>query len=229
MAAATNPARELTLPVFARLGTTEVQLGVLTLSTDADPAVEISTEQLSQAGRVLTPALTGEHTAPPTGRETIWVRTEVGVIQAMDLPLAESIQDRLNKGYLQRVNQDGTAYLPPAGQQPLTRPAGKARKADWVGYLVRRHGLPPDDAEAMTIQDLIDKADQLDAGAPPAAPGAHDPAGENPPLEPTQHGPLQRPPTAANKTAWVEWAVAAHGLDRADAEGKTVAELQTLS
>ena len=44
------------------------------------------------------------------------------------------------------------------GQEPeVTRPAHSAAKAEWVGYAVRAHGMTPDDAEALTKADLIER------------------------------------------------------------------------
>jgi hypothetical protein len=84
----------------------------------------------------------------------------------MTLPLPKPMQQQLTKGYLRRVNQDGTPYRqyepePAAGDgdqpPPAEPPAGSALKAEWVGYAVRAHGMKPDDAEAMTKQDLVER------------------------------------------------------------------------
>ncbi|MFB7288981.1 hypothetical protein [Actinacidiphila glaucinigra] len=109
--------------------------------------------------------------------ETIYVRGEGGGIHAMDLPLPEPIQERLTKGMLQRVNEDGSPYNPPAepapddpghkpgqvpapGQQvpglPTTEPAKNAGKAEWVGWAVVK-GATPEEADGMTRGDLIEK------------------------------------------------------------------------
>jgi len=97
----------------------------------------------------------------------MYLRGEGGSIIGMDLPLAEGIADRLTKGYLKRVNADGSPYVEPSARDATTggsdltsgrtpRPAQSATKAEWVGYAVHAVGMSPDDAEAMTKQDLID-------------------------------------------------------------------------
>lgn len=94
---------------------------------------------------------------PPTERETIHVLTESGTVQAMDLPLHESIQARMDRGVLRRVNEDGSPY---EGEPELVKPAASASKAEWVRWAVRHpdesRRMSPDDAEAATKQDLID-------------------------------------------------------------------------
>lgn len=96
-------------------------------------------------------------------RETGWFRGAGGVTWEMNLPLAEGMADQLTKGYLTRVNADGSPYAepaaagePPAGE-PEQPPAVNAPKANWIGYAVRVHQVRPDDAEAMTKHDLIEK------------------------------------------------------------------------
>jgi TATA-binding protein-associated factor Taf7 len=89
----------------------------------------------------------------------VFIRGEGGSIFKMDLPLHETIQDRLLKGYLTRVNEDGSSYV--EGQDetpalPTERPAISASKATWVGWAVHE-GMTPDDAEALTKTDLIEK------------------------------------------------------------------------
>ncbi|MFJ8109985.1 hypothetical protein [Streptomyces sp. NPDC096132] len=108
--------------------------------------------------------------------ETIHLRGEGGGIHAMDLPLPEPIEERLRKGMLQRVNEDGTPYVeapaeetegptgvgqvPAPGQQvpglPLTEPAKTANKPEWVGWAVVK-GADPEEADGMTKADLIEK------------------------------------------------------------------------
>jgi hypothetical protein len=119
-------------------------------------------------------------------RETGHFLCEGGSVIEMDLPVSEAIAERITKGMIRRVNADGSPYVPPApegegegndppsgpdGAQPpapatqggsdLTngvppRPAQSAPKAEWVGYAVLVGGMPVDDAEALTKQDLID-------------------------------------------------------------------------
>lgn len=83
-----------------------------------------------------------------------FVRGEGGSIFKLDLPLHESILERIAKGYIQRVaNEDGAPYIEDAEPK---RPALDAKKADWVGWAVH-NGMTPDDAEALTIPDLIER------------------------------------------------------------------------
>lgn len=101
--------------------------------------------------------------------DSIYVRGENGLVHKMDLPLPEHITDRLAKGYLKRVNEDGSDYAAPAGETDLTtgkpaRPSTAAPKSEWVGFMVRTYNMAPDAAEAMTKQDLIDKATSLQGG-----------------------------------------------------------------
>ncbi|MER7363578.1 hypothetical protein [Nonomuraea wenchangensis] len=73
----------------------------------------------------------------------------------MDLPLSEVMQEKAVKGYLKRVNPDGTPYVEPVEQAP-ERPAKTAKKAEWVGWAVH-NGMDPDEADAMTKDDLVEK------------------------------------------------------------------------
>ncbi len=103
--------------------------------------------------------------------ETIYVRGEGGGIHAMDLPLPEPIEERLRKGMLVRVQEDGSPYrgetdedgrplVPGPGQQvpapPLTQPAKNAPKDQWVGWAVVC-GADAEEADGMTKADLIEK------------------------------------------------------------------------
>jgi hypothetical protein len=93
--------------------------------------------------------------------ETIHLRGEGGGIHAMDLPLPEPIEERLRKGMLQRVNEDGSLYTEPSDDDqvpapPLTEPARSASKADWMGWAVVQ-GADAEEADGMTKADLIEK------------------------------------------------------------------------
>lgn len=100
--------------------------------------------------------------------ETIYLRGEGGGIHAMDLPLPEPIEERLRKGMLARVNEDGSPYIAAneggtadpgpggPGTAPLAEPSKSASKADWVGWAVVG-GASPEDADGMTKADLIEK------------------------------------------------------------------------
>ncbi|MFI2367299.1 hypothetical protein [Streptomyces sp. NPDC018833] len=92
----------------------------------------------------------------------------------MDLPLHESVEQRLARGQLTRVNPDGSSYHgstegqaaaaapddpDSAPQEPAAagdRPAVNAPKADWIAYVVRTGRLSADDAANYTKADLID-------------------------------------------------------------------------
>lgn len=104
-------------------------------------------------------------------KETGFFRGEGGVVTEMDLPLKEVMQDKVTRGTLRRVNEDGTPWADPALPDPaeegsdLTngvspRPAVNATKGEWVGYAVNVLGMDPNDAEAATKTDLIDLANQ---------------------------------------------------------------------
>jgi hypothetical protein len=91
--------------------------------------------------------------------DTIHVRGEGGAIFELALPLHEAIADRLTKGYLTRVNPDGSTYTGDDDDvpgPPTEKPPVSALKAEWVGWAVAQ-GADPDDAEAATKQDLIEK------------------------------------------------------------------------
>lgn len=96
-------------------------------------------------------------------REHIHVKAAAGHIIKMDLPLHEDIEQQLTKGYLTRVNEDGTRYHEPVEDDaPAPKPPAKtALKAEWVGWAVNHpdesRRMKPDDAEALTKDDLIDR------------------------------------------------------------------------
>lgn len=103
--------------------------------------------------------------------EIIHVRGEGGAIFPMEPSrIPKEIAQRIAKGYLKRVNADGSPYVEPVTEQDgsdLTngvpaRPAQNATKADWVSYAVNALGMEPDDAESATKQDLIDLAGTQD-------------------------------------------------------------------
>jgi hypothetical protein len=97
-------------------------------------------------------------------REHIYVTGGGGHIIKMDLPLHEDIAQQLLKGYLTRVNEDGSRWHEPEGDEaPLAPvpPTKSALKAEWVGWAVNHpdeaRRMTPDDAEALTKDDLIDR------------------------------------------------------------------------
>ena len=69
------------------------------------------------------------------------------------LPLPDGVAQRLEKGVIRRVNEDGSPWVPP---EPLKRPADTAAKPQWVAWAVH-NGADPDDADAATKNDLIEK------------------------------------------------------------------------
>lgn len=140
--------------------------------------------------------------------ETIHIRGEGGGIHPMDLPLHESVQQRLAKGQLVRVNPDGSPYTglaqPAVASPPPVRPGKAAAKAEWVGWAVTVHRLTPDEAEARTKQDLMDLPDQ------PAVP------------DPNAAG---RPADDAPKSEWIDYVVKSGRISREDAEAYTKDDL----
>ncbi|GAA1051399.1 hypothetical protein [Arthrobacter russicus] len=85
--------------------------------------------------------------------ETMFIRGEGGSVFEMGLPLHEAIAERLHKGHLVRVNPDGSTYTEADERTP---PAVTDRKTEWVSWAVH-NGATPDDAEALTKTDLIEK------------------------------------------------------------------------
>lgn len=97
------------------------------------------------------------------GTASIFVQAAGGHIIEMDLPLHEAAAEQLTKGYLRRVNADGSPYVEPVGEGEaieLKRPSRSALKPEWVGWAVRAFGLTPDDAEALTKNDLMERFDK---------------------------------------------------------------------
>lgn len=111
---------------------------------------------------------------------TVHILGEGGGIFELSLPLHETIADKLARGHLRRVHADGSPYVEderPDGVPalPTSRPALNAPKAEWIGWAVA-NGERPDDAEASTKADLIERHGQQgtaaaeDAPAPEATP-----------------------------------------------------------
>ncbi|MGN8024699.1 hypothetical protein [Microbacterium sp. 22242] len=124
--------------------------------------------------------------------EAIFLRGEGGSVFKLDLPLHEAIAERLEKGYLTRVaNADGDPYVEGADTAkvpgpPTERPKLNAGKKAWVGWAVAQ-GMTPDDAEALTKTDLIEKF-----GTDPVSTA---PKGEAPEGADTAKVPGEQPPT----------------------------------
>ena len=76
------------------------------------------------------------------GEEIIHIRGEGGSVFALSLPLHESIQDRLTRGHLARVNQDGTPWTE---DSTPTMPTQNAVKAEWFGWAVSQGADPEAD------------------------------------------------------------------------------------
>jgi hypothetical protein len=94
--------------------------------------------------------------AKPTG----FFLGEGGSIFEMDLPLPEVMQDKVTRGQLRQVNQDGSPYEAHGAMDLATGefrvPGKNANKNEWVGYAVSQ-GMSVDEADGMTKADLIDK------------------------------------------------------------------------
>lgn len=92
---------------------------------------------------------------------TVHILGEGGTVFELSLPLHETISEKLAKGHIRRVQPDGTPYVEgdrPEGVPalPESRPALNAVKAEWVGWAVVQ-GLKPDEAEALTKADLVER------------------------------------------------------------------------
>lgn len=93
------------------------------------------------------------------GPEVGLFRSESNQLIHMDLPLPEHMADKVAKGQLVRLNDDGTTYsgeaAGPADGAPPSKPAPSSPKGEWVGWAVSC-GADPEEAAASTKQDLID-------------------------------------------------------------------------
>lgn len=107
--------------------------------------------------------------------EHVFIRGEGGAVFKLDLPLHESVEERLLKGYLVRVaDAEGNPYVEGGStiaEPPAERPTIGAGKKVWVGWAVAesaRRGNPitPDAAEALTKDDLIERYGTTPAAAP---------------------------------------------------------------
>jgi len=91
---------------------------------------------------------------------TIWLRGEGGALMEHELPLHETISDKLRQGHISRVNADGTPFALTEGEDPSPtsdglRPKDNAVKADWVAWAVTC-GAAVEEATAMTKSHLIE-------------------------------------------------------------------------
>lgn len=92
---------------------------------------------------------------------TIFVRGEGGYVFELSLPLHETIEEKLRKGAIVRVQPDGEPYTvddQPDGVPTLpdARPGVNEPKAKWIGWAVK-NGATVTDAETATKADLIEK------------------------------------------------------------------------
>ncbi|MEU0761588.1 hypothetical protein ABZ351_18175 [Streptomyces microflavus] len=164
----------------------------------------------------------------------IYVRGEGGQVIGMDLPLPESVADRLAAGTLRRVNKDGTPYggtypvaldgVPypgdpaPDRESALTagrtpRPADRAPKAEWVAWAVGVHGYTVEEAEELTkgaLQDLPEVPHVARPGEPPQSKGSGQPS------------------ESADKAEWIAYVVRQGHLSADDAATLTKADLIDL-
>lgn len=85
--------------------------------------------------------------------EVGYFRSTNGIIHEFRLPLAEHFQDQADKRQLVRVNKDGSAFGGEADTPVKPNPGSS--KALWVGWAVYK-GLDPDEAEALTRNDLAE-------------------------------------------------------------------------
>lgn len=151
--------------------------------------------------------------------ETIYVRGEGGAILAMDLPLPEGIEQRVEQGLIRRVNADGSPHagtdrVPGASGSALTqgvspRPAKAAPKSEWVTWACAVHGYSPQEADALSkaaLQDLPDLPEQQ-------------------PQQPA----TGRPAEDADKGEWIAYVVRLGKLSAEDAENYTKDDLIDLA
>lgn len=108
-------------------------------------------------------------------QQTVFIKGEGGGVFELSLPLHETIEDQLRKGTSVRCNEDGSPYVIGSDGEPVTpappteRPADDADQTAWIGWAVV-NGCTPDDAAAMTKQDLIDKYGKAGEPVTPAPP-----------------------------------------------------------
>ncbi|MFC8124660.1 hypothetical protein [Streptomyces sp. NPDC057302] len=150
--------------------------------------------------------------------ETIYVRGEGGAILAMDLPLPEGIEQRVEAGLIRRVNADGSPHTAAGGstrgesggsgsaltQGVSPRPAKSAPKSEWVAWAAAVHGYSTQDADALSkaaLQELPDLPEQQ------PQPGTG------------------RPDEDADKPEWIAYVVRLGKLSAEDAENYTKADL----
>ena len=90
-------------------------------------------------------------------REYGYFRGEGGTVFRLDLPVHETIAERIAKREIHRVNEDGTPFVeaePEAEAVPASAPPSSAPKAAWVEWAVSQ-GADQATAEGMTKLNLI--------------------------------------------------------------------------
>lgn len=91
--------------------------------------------------------------------DTIHIQGEEGaILELAPNAITQFIADRLAKGYLKRVNADGTPFVEDSVR---VQPPPYASKGEWVGWAVHvsqstDSPIAPGDAEALTKSDLIE-------------------------------------------------------------------------
>lgn len=88
-------------------------------------------------------------------REYGYFRGEGGTVFKLDLPIHETIAERIAKKEIHRVNEDGTPYVEAEPEAAAaSAPPANAPKATWVDWAVSQ-GAGRSEAEAMTKLNLI--------------------------------------------------------------------------
>jgi len=90
-------------------------------------------------------------------REYGYFRGEGGTVFRLDLPVHETIAERIAKREIHRVNEDGSPFVeaePEAEAAPASAPPSSAPKAAWVEWAVSQ-GADQATAEGMTKLNLI--------------------------------------------------------------------------
>jgi len=88
-------------------------------------------------------------------RDYGYFRGEGGTVFRLDLPVHETIAERIAKKEIHRVNEDGTPFVEAEPEAaPASAPPSSAPKAAWVAWAVSQ-GADQATAEAMTKLNLI--------------------------------------------------------------------------
>jgi hypothetical protein len=88
-------------------------------------------------------------------RDYGYFRGEGGTVFRLDLPVHETIAERIAKREIHRVNEDGSPFVEAEPEAaPASAPPSSAPKAAWVDWAVSQ-GADQAAAEAMTKLNLI--------------------------------------------------------------------------